>query len=99
MQLAVAIAGFVAEVLAWRLVARGRASLWVLVVPVIAALGVASAIVRPPVASGRASAGAAAAGGLGAGVALYLGTLAFVAIAGRCEPFRDQAVDRYPLAG
>ena len=99
MQLAVAVAGFVAEVVAWRLVARGRASLWVLVVPVIAVLGIVSAIVRPPVASGRASAVAAATAGVGAGIALYLGTLAFVAIAARWEPFREHVADRYRLAG
>jgi uncharacterized protein len=99
MQLALAVAGFVAEVLAWRLVACGRASLWVLVVPVIAALGVASAIARPPVSSGRASAVAAITAGITAGVALYLGTLVFVALAVRWAPFRDHVVDRYRLAG
>ena len=98
MQLSVAVAGFVAEVVAWRLVARGRASLWVLVVPVIAVLGIVSAIVRPPVASGRVSAVAATAAGVGAGIALYVGTLAFVSIAARWEPFREHVVDRYRLA-
>jgi membrane protease YdiL (CAAX protease family) len=63
--------------------------------PVLAACGAAAALVRHPVASGRVDGPTAAAAGLAAGVALYLGTIAFVAVARRVDAFRRQVAEEY----
>ena len=98
MQIAVIVVGFAVEVVAWRLVASGRFSVWTLMTGVFAALAVASVAVRPPVAASDVTAGTAAAAGLGAGLVLYLATRVFVAVAARWEPFRAQVLDRYDAA-
>ncbi len=98
MRFAIIAAGFVVEVLAWRFVAKGRHSLWNLMIPVLAAMGVLAAFVRPPVASGRVSAVAATVVGIAAGLALYAATMAFVAFAVRWEPFRVHVVSGYAKA-
>jgi membrane protease YdiL (CAAX protease family) len=95
MRLAVIGAGVVAQAIAWRAVARGRGSVWSVMGPVLAVCGVAAAWARPPVASGRVSGVLAVAAGIGSGFAFYAGTIAFVGIATRWEPFRAQVRDQY----
>ena len=95
MRLAVIGAGVIVQAIAWRAVARGRRSLWMVMGTALAACGAAAAAVRPPVASGRVGAITAVLVGLGAGVALYAGTLAFVGVATWWEPFRAQVVEEY----
>ncbi|MBI4261287.1 MAG: CPBP family intramembrane metalloprotease [Actinobacteria bacterium] len=99
MALAVAAIGFLAAVASWRLVASGRANVWVALGAVMGAAGVAALLtgwvelspaVGPPV---------AAAGGLGSGVALWAATVAFVAVASRWEPFRRHAEGIYAQRG
>jgi membrane protease YdiL (CAAX protease family) len=98
MQLAVIAAGFVLEVVAWRAVAAGRASLWRLIVAVFAVEGVVAAIVLPPIASGHETVAVALAAGAASGLALWAGTLAFVAVAVRWQPFRADVAERYARA-
>jgi len=98
MQIAVIAAGFALEVVAWRAVAAGRASLWRLMVGVFAIHGVVAAVVLPPIASGHETVALALAAGVGSGLALWAGTLAFVAVAVRWQPFRTDVAERYSRA-
>jgi membrane protease YdiL (CAAX protease family) len=98
MQLAVIAAGFVLEIGAWRAVAAGRASLWRLMVGVFAVEGVVAAIVLPPIASGSQTVAVALAAGAASGLALWAGTIAFVAVAVRWQPFRADVAERYQRA-
>ena len=98
MQLAVIAAGFVIEVVAWRAVSIGRASVWGLMVGVFALHGVVAALVLPPIASGQEPLLMALAVGVLSGVALWAATIAFVAVAVRWEPFRRAVADRYARA-
>jgi CAAX protease family protein len=94
-RLAVIGGGVIAQAIAWRAVARGRGSVWTLMAPVLAACGAAAAAVRPPVATGRVGTTVAVLVGVGTGVALYAGTLAFVDIAKRWKSFRAQVAEQY----
>jgi membrane protease YdiL (CAAX protease family) len=98
MRIAVIAAGFALEVVAWRAVATGRASLWRLMVGVFAIHGVVAAVVLPPIASGSETLAIALAAGVGSGLALWAGTLAFVAVAVRWQPFRADVAERYSRA-
>jgi len=92
--------GCVTQVVAWRVVARGRGTVWTVLGPVLAVCGAAAALVRHPVASGRVDGPIAAAAGLAAGVALYLATIAFVSVASRVDAFRRQVAGQYgPVTG
>ena len=98
MRIAVIAAGFALEVVAWRAVAAGRASLWRLMVGVFAIHGVVAAVVLPPIASGSETLAIALAAGVASGLALWAGTLAFVAVAVRWQPFRTDVAERYSRA-
>ena len=98
MQVAVLVAGFVLEVVAWRAVAAGRASVWGLMVGVFAVHGVVAMIVLPPIASGHEPLVTVLVVGALSGLALWAATLAFVAVAVRWEPFRRAVADRYARA-
>ena len=95
MQLAIVAAGSAVEILAWRLVSAGRASVWGLMVGVFAAHAVVAAIVLPPIASGDETLAVALAAGVSSGMGLWAATLAFVSVAVRWEAFRRAVVDRY----
>jgi membrane protease YdiL (CAAX protease family) len=99
MQLAVVVLGFVAEVIAWHRVAVGRSGVWTLMPVVLGAMGVAAVVVRPPVAAADVAVGRALVVGIGSGLALYLGTRAFVWIASRWPPFRRDVAEKYGQAG
>jgi membrane protease YdiL (CAAX protease family) len=87
-QLAVAVAGFALEVVGWWLVAwRGR-DIWKVMPAVLACMGVAAAVVRPPVAAARVSVAAAVLAGAASGLCLYVATRLFVWLAAWWEPFR-----------
>jgi membrane protease YdiL (CAAX protease family) len=95
MVVAVMVLGAVAEAIGWTLVAvRGR-SVWHLMPWVLGAMGVAAAIALPPVAATRVDGDVAAIVGLGSGLVLYLGTLAFVAVAVRVPRFRSSVASIY----
>lgn len=88
-------AGAIAEAVAWRLAALGRFRVWRLMPLVLAAMGIGALLGRAPIVAGKASATAALLVGLGSGLALYIGTRVFVAIAGLWPLFRDQVVRAY----
>ena len=95
MIVAVAVAGALAVVVAWRLTLAGRVSLWWSMGVVEGAAGIAA------IATGRVhlardlSPAAALALGLGAGLALYLATRAFVAVARRSPVFERHVATIY----
>lgn len=100
MQIAVMVAGGIAEVVGWWLVATGRADIWKLMPVVLGAMGVAAVIARPPVAAAETSAIAALIIGAGAGLSLYLATRAFVWTASsHWIPFRRDVLEKYGQAG
>ncbi len=92
------VLGTLAESVGWRLAATRRASVWRLMPVILLAMGVAAVLVRRPVAATRVGDGAALAVGIGSGLALYVATRAFVAVAGRWEPFRRHVVESYRAA-
>jgi membrane protease YdiL (CAAX protease family) len=98
MQPAVIVAGVVLEVVAWRIVAAGRGSVWRLMVAVFAIHGIVAALVLPPIASGSQTITVALAAGVASGLALWAATLAFVAVAVRWRPFRTAVAERYARA-
>lgn len=93
------IVGTLAEIVGWSRVAARRADVWRLMPVVLGAMGVAAAIARPPVAAADTSTFTAAVVGLASGLALYVGTLAFVWIASRWGAFRRDVEDQYGQAG
>ena len=93
------VAGALAEFAGWWLVATGRADVWKLMPVVLGVMGVAAVLVRPPVATTDTGATAALLVGLGAGVALYVGTRVFVWLAARWMPFRIDVLEKYGQAG
>jgi membrane protease YdiL (CAAX protease family) len=95
MVVAVMILGAVAEAVGWTLVAARGASVWRLMPWVLGVIGVVAAITLAPVAASRVDAALALAVGLGSGLALYLGTLAFVAVAVRAPRFRASVTSIY----
>jgi CAAX protease family protein len=99
MQVVVIVAGVLAEVVAWWLVSTGRRSVWRLMPAVLGVMGLAAVIARPPVAAVDRPIPVALGAGLAAGLALYLGTRAFVWVASRWTPFRSDVVQKYGEAG
>lgn len=98
MQPAVMVLGALAEVIGWRLVATGRATVWRLMPAVFVGMGVAAILVRRPVVATRVGDGVALGVGLASGLILYAGTRLFVAIAAGWEPFRRHVVEKYAEA-
>ena len=94
----VAVAGLLAEMGAWWLVARGR-NIWTTMPPVLGSMGLAALLVGPPAWSPEVSAGASATLGLAAGVALYVATREAFLVIGRWEPFRRQSLEMYRKQG
>jgi membrane protease YdiL (CAAX protease family) len=92
---ALLVAGVLAWVLAWGLVASGRLSVWTSVVPVAGIAGVAALATGRLALWPRASAPAAAAAGLGSGVALYLATVGFVLVVRRWPAFDRHVAEIY----
>jgi membrane protease YdiL (CAAX protease family) len=99
MQVAIMIAGAIAEFVGWWFVASGRADVWRLMPVVLGGMGVAAVLVRPPVAASGTGAATALLVGLSAGLALYVGTRVFVWLAARWTPFRRDVLEKYGQAG
>lgn len=89
------VIGALAEAIGWRLVAARRAMVWRLMPAIFLAAGIAAVLVRRPVAAARVGDVAAIAVGTASGLALYLATRVFVAVAGRWESFRRSVVEQY----
>jgi uncharacterized protein len=83
MVVALAVAGGLAEGIAWLLVARHGRSVWLAVTTVLAVAGLAALFTGRLEASPRVDAVPAALAGAGTGLALYLATRAFASVAVR----------------
>ena len=92
------VAGLLAEMVAWGLVARGR-NIWTTMPPVLGAMGVAALLLGPPAWSPKVSPGVSLALGLAAGMALYVATREAIVIIGRWEPFRRHSLEMYRKQG
>jgi uncharacterized protein len=90
--------GSLAEAIGWRLVAAGRATVWRLMPAILLGMGIAAVSVRRPLVATRVGDGAAFVVGIASGLALYVATRAFVAVAGRWEPFHRHVVESYRAA-
>lgn len=95
-----AVAGGLAEALAWALVARRRLSVWVGVGAVLAVMGAVALATGRVSLSSRAGLVAAGMVGAAAGAALYLATRAFAAVVAPAWPaFRRHAARIYEERG
>jgi membrane protease YdiL (CAAX protease family) len=91
--------GGLAQIWAWRLVAVGYLSIWSATVPALAACGAAALITGEVALSPKVSVAVSAAGGFGAGIALYLATRVFVAVASASSFFRAAEREIYQEQG
>lgn len=98
MEAAVLVAGFVAEVVAWSLVARGR-NVWTTMTPVLATMGVVALIVGPIAWSPDVAAGVSVAVGLALGALLYVATRVAMVVMARWSTFRRHALEMYRKQG
>ena len=92
---AFAAAGALAVLLAWRLVATRRLSVWAAVVPIEGVVGLVALVAGPTPLSLRAGVGAAAAVGILGGLGLYGATVAFVLAVRRWRVFGRHVADVY----
>jgi membrane protease YdiL (CAAX protease family) len=92
------VAGLLAEMVAWSLVARGR-NIWKTMPPVLGAMGVTALLLGPPAWSPDVSPGVSLTLGLAAGLALYVATRESILIIGRWEPFRRNSLEMYRKQG
>jgi membrane protease YdiL (CAAX protease family) len=90
--------GVAAEIVAWRLVVAGRASVWRVMTPTFVLMGAAAVLVRRPVLASEIGSGAALALGIVAGGLLYAATRAFVAVVSGWRAFQRQTNETYALA-
>jgi membrane protease YdiL (CAAX protease family) len=98
MEAAVMVAGLLAEMVAWTLVARGR-NIWTTMPPVLGVMGLTAVLLGPPAWSPDVSAGASLVLGLAAGLALYVATREAFQIIGRWGLFRRQSLEMYRKQG
>jgi membrane protease YdiL (CAAX protease family) len=98
MDIAVMVLGFVAEVIAWSLVARGR-NVWTTMTPVLATMGVVALVVGPIAWSPDVAPGVSLAVGLGLGVLLYVATRIAMVIMSRWGTFRRHSLEMYRKQG
>jgi membrane protease YdiL (CAAX protease family) len=97
-QVAVIVAGALAEMVGWWLVsARGR-DVWSLMPWVLGVVGIAAALARRPVMVDGVSEARAFAAGVAGGLVLYVATRAFVWVAAWWPRFRADVVERYAEA-
>src|SRR6266540_1439173 len=98
MDTVVMVLGFVAEVIAWSLVARGR-NVWTTMTPVLATMGVVALVVGPIAWSPEVAPGVSLAVGLGLGVLLYVATRVAMVVMARWGTFRRHALEMYRKQG
>jgi membrane protease YdiL (CAAX protease family) len=94
----VMVAGLIAEILAWSLVARGR-DVWTTMTPTLATMGMVALIVGPIAWSPEVAAGVSVVVGLVLGVALYVATRVAIVVIGRWETFRQHSLEMYRKQG
>jgi membrane protease YdiL (CAAX protease family) len=99
MEPVVIVVGAVAEALAWAVVVRGRRNIWRTLLPVLGLMGAAALVTGSVRTSPRVALAAAAAVGVVAGGALYLGTRVFVQAVRGWTGFQRQSVDTYERQG
>jgi membrane protease YdiL (CAAX protease family) len=89
--------GLVAEAAAWAAVSWGRRNVWRTLPPVLGVMAVAALLVAP---AREPDVGRTTAFGVGAasGVALFVATRVFVAVASRWKPFRRHTEQSYRMA-
>lgn len=92
------VAGLIAEVVAWSLVARGR-DVWTTMTPTLATMGVVALIVGPIAWSPDVAAGISILVGLVLGGALYVATRIAITVIGRWETFRRHSLEMYRKQG
>jgi membrane protease YdiL (CAAX protease family) len=92
---ALMVVGTLATGVGWYAVARRGASIWVVFALTNGMLGVAALATHRVPLSPDVAAGAAALAGLVVGVALYVGTVAFVALVRRVPTFANDVTDLY----
>lgn len=90
--------GVAAEIVAWRLVVAGRASVWRVMTPTFVLMGTAAVLVRRPVLASEMGPGAALALGVVAGGLLYVATRVFVGVVSGWRAFQRQTSETYALA-
>jgi membrane protease YdiL (CAAX protease family) len=93
----VVVLGIVAEAAGWAGVSWGRRNVWKTLPPVLGAMAIAALLVTPAREPDVARSTAFAVGAL-SGVALFVATRAFVAVAARWGPFRRHTEQSYALA-
>lgn len=97
---ALMVLGVVAEGAAWWWISSRRVGVWGTMTPVLIVLGVLALLTGRPEVADDVTPGVAVAGGLVAGLALYVGTRVFVAlVAPRWGSFRAQSVSMYERRG
>ena len=92
------VAGTLAEMVGWWLVASRGRDVWRLMPVVLGAMGVAAVFARRPVWAEGVTAATALAAGIASGLVLYVGTRAFVWVAAHWGPFRRAVVEKYAEA-
>jgi len=98
MQLVVAVAGMIAEAIAWRGVAARRLDLWRAMPLVLGAMALAAVLVRPPTLAGEVAVWSSVWVGLAAGITLFVATRVFVAAATSWPAFRRATLAIYGQA-
>jgi membrane protease YdiL (CAAX protease family) len=93
------VGGAVGVVVAWRLIAAGRATIWTAMAPVLWVAGAAAAATGRVTLAGRVPPVWSAASGVVSGVALYGGTVAFVLSLRRWPVFDVHVAEIYGRRG
>lgn len=91
-------AGLLAETAGWWLVAARGGQVWRLMPGILGVVGLAAVLARPPLVAADTSRSTALVVGLASGLVLYLGTRAFVWVAGHWGPFRRDVLQKYSQA-
>lgn len=92
------LAGLLAEVVAWSLVARGR-NVWTTMTPVLATMGAVALLVGPVAWSPDVSPSVSVVVGLAIGGALFVGTRVFMVVILRWKTFERHSVEMYRRQG
>jgi uncharacterized protein len=98
MRVALMVAGLLAEMVGWWLVASRGRDVWRLMPWVLGAMGLATLMVARPVLVDGPTTVSALAVGLASGLALYVATRVFVFVAAMWPRFRREVVDKYAEA-
>ena len=89
------VVGALAEATAWTLVVARKGTVWTIVTPVLAGLGVLTLLIDVPPGATRVELASAMVVGLAAGAALYVATLLFAFVVRGWTRFGDQSREIY----